>query len=139
MKKFLSEFKDFAMKGNVIDLAIGVVIGSAFNAIISSLVKDIITPLLSILLGRVNIADLKHTIPGLPGSADITLAYGVFLQAILNFIIIAFSIFLMIKIFNKIHKKFIKDETEEKEAEKVPTAEETLLAEIRDLLKENRK
>ena len=139
MKKFISEFKEFAMKGNVIDLAVGVIIGGAFNAIISSLVKDIIMPLLSIILGRVNIADLKCTIPGLWGSQDITLTYGLFLQAVINFLIIAFSIFLMIKLLNKMHDKLSKDKEEKKPEPAAPSNTEVLLSEIRDLLKENQK
>lgn len=138
MKKFISEFKEFAMKGNVIDLAVGVIIGGAFNAIISSLVKDIIMPLLSIILGRVNIADLKCTIPGLWGSQDITLTYGLFLQAVINFLIIALSIFLMIKLLNKMHNKLSKDKEEKEPEPAAPTNTEVLLSEIRDLLKENR-
>jgi large conductance mechanosensitive channel len=138
MKKFISEFKEFAMKGNVIDLAVGVIIGGAFNAIISSLVKDIIMPLLSIILGRVNIADLKCTIPGLWGSQDITLTYGLFLQAVINFLIIALSIFLMIKLLNKMHNKLTKDKEEKEPEPAAPTNTEVLLSEIRDLLKENR-
>lgn len=138
MKKFISEFKEFAMKGNVIDLAVGVIIGGAFNAIISSLVKDIIMPLLSIILGRVNIADLKCTIPGLWGSQDITLTYGLFLQAVINFLIIALSIFLMIKLLNKMHDKLSKDKEEKEPEPAAPTNTEVLLSEIRDLLKENR-
>jgi len=134
MKKFLTEFRDFAMKGNVMDLAVGVIIGSAFNAIISSLTKDIITPLLSILLGRINIADLKFVIPGLWGSASISLAYGLFLQAIINFVIIALSVFLMIKVLSRLHRKPSKQEIAE-EVPVVPTSTEVLLAEIRDLLK----
>ena len=139
MKKFISEFKEFAMKGNVIDLAVGVIIGGAFNAIISSLVKDIIMPLLSIIIGRVSIADLKCTIPGLWGSQDITLTYGLFLQAVINFLIIAFSIFLMIKLLNKMHDKLSKDKEEKKPEPAAPSNTEVLLSEIRDLLKENQK
>ncbi len=140
MKKFLVEFKEFAMKGNVIDLAVGVIIGSAFNAIISSLVKDIVTPLLSIILGRISIADLKFVIPGLFGSANITLSYGLFLQAVINFLITALSIFLMIKAINKMHQKLSKKEKDEGKAEPAAPAptETELLAEIRDLLKQNR-
>lgn len=139
MKKFLAEFREFAMKGNVIDLAVGVIIGGAFNAIITSLTKDIITPLLGILLGRINIADLKFDIPGLWGSANIPLSYGLFLQSVINFVIIAFSIFLMIKAMNKMHEKLSKQDKAEKtdEAKEVPapTNTEVLLTEIRDLLK----
>jgi large conductance mechanosensitive channel len=138
MKKFFAEFRDFAMKGNVIDLAVGVIIGSAFNAIISSLVKDIIMPLLSMILGRINIADLKFVIPGLLGSADITLTYGLFLQAVINFVIIALSIFITIKVLNRMQRKLSKKSTPAEETA-APTSTEMLLTEIRDLLKESHK
>jgi large conductance mechanosensitive channel len=136
MKKFLAEFRDFAMKGNVIDLAVGVIIGGAFNAIISSLVKDIIMPLLGILLGRVNIAGLKFTIYSFLGPDVIILSYGLFLQSVINFAIIAFSIFLMIKAMNKMQGKLSKKDKDEKAEEiPAPTNTEALLMEIRDLLK----
>lgn len=141
MKKFLSEFREFAMKGNVMDLAIGVIIGSAFSSIVSSLVKDILMPLLSIILGRVNIADLKLVIPGLLKGNSITLTYGVFLQSVLNFLIIALSIFLMVKLLNNLHEKFAKkaEAVEESKVEE-PTKTELLLLKICDLLEEsNRK
>lgn len=140
MKKFLSEFKDFAMRGNVIDLAVGVIIGGAFNAIVNSLVKDIITPLLSLVLGRINIAELKVVIPGMLNSGNIILSVGSFLQAIINFIIIALSVFFMVKAINKVHSRFWKEEKEVQEPEPaIPTNTEVLLTEIRDLLKEERK
>jgi large conductance mechanosensitive channel len=121
------------MRGNVLDLAVGVVLGGAFSSIITSLVNDIIMPLLSIILGRINIANLKLTIP-VPGSADIVLTYGAFLQSVLNFIAIALSLFFFIKFVNNakdmLHPK---EEVEEEIVE--PTKSEELLAEIRDLLK----
>ena len=140
MRKFLGEFREFAMKGNVIDLAVGVIIGGAFNAIISSLVKDIIMPLLGIIQGRINIADLKFVIHGLLGSADIILSYGVFLQAVINFVIIALSIFLMVKMMNKMHEKWSKkDASAQVEEVAIATKSEELLVEIRDLLKDKQK
>ena len=139
MKRFLSEFREFATKGNVMDLAIGVIIGSAFSSIVSSLVKDIIMPLLGVIIGRVNITDLKLTIPGMLGGNEIILTYGVFLQAVINFIIIALSIFLMIKVVNKLHKRFLKEKEAPKEAPvEVPNKTEELLTEIRDLLKNSK-
>ena len=121
------------MRGNVLDLAVGVVLGGAFSSIITSLVNDIIMPLLSIILGRINIANLKLSIP-VPGSADIVLTYGAFLQSVLNFIAIALSLFFFIKFVNNakdmLHPK---EEVEEEIVE--PTKSEELLAEIRDLLK----
>lgn len=141
MKKFLLEFREFATKGNVMDLAIGVIIGGAFSAIVSSLVKDIIMPLLSLLIGRINITDLKAVIPGLLGGGEITLTYGVFLQAVINFTIVAFFIFLMIKLINKLHKRFTKEKEAAAQAEDTPESlsrTEKLLTEIRDLMKETK-
>ncbi len=133
MKNFMKEFKEFAMRGNVIDLAVGVVIGGAFGKIVSSLVTDIIMPVLSVILGRVDLTSLKATIPAaMEGGKPILITYGVFLQTVLDFVVIAFSIFLAIKLINRLQKK--KEETPPAPAE--PSKEEVLLTEIRDLLKE---
>ncbi|MED0947585.1 large-conductance mechanosensitive channel protein MscL [Bacillus mobilis] len=123
-----NEFKKFAFKGNVIDLAVGVVIGAAFGKIVSSLVKDIITPLLGMVLGGVNFTDLKITF----GKSSIM--YGNFIQTIFDFLIIAAAIFMFIKVFNKLTSK--REEEEKEEALPEPTKEEELLSEIRDLLKQ---
>lgn len=132
VKKFMGEFRDFAMKGNVIDLAIGVVIGTAFNGIVKSLVDNIIMPLLSIVIGRIDISSLAVVInPGITGMSKITLPYGTFLQALLNFLAISFSIFLVIKVLDKLHIK------ETKKAPPEPSNSEKLLAEIRDILKQS--
>ncbi len=131
MKKFFDEFKEFIMRGNVVDMAVGVVVGGAFREIITSLVENIITPLISLLIGKVNLAQLGVTV-----SEDVKIMYGAFLQSIINFLIIAFSIFCVIKLMNTVHDKFMK-KAEEEEAEAGPTQEE-LLAEIRDLLKEQK-
>lgn len=120
---FLSEFKAFAMRGNVIDLAVAVVIGAAFGKIVSSLVDGIIMPLIGLILGGINITDKTFTL----GHAVIK--WGMFLQTIIDFTIIAFSIFIVIKLINSLQKK------QEKIAPK-PSAEEVLLTEIRDLLKQ---
>lgn len=123
-----NEFKKFALKGNVMDLAVGVVIGGAFGKIVSSLVNDIIMPLVGILLGGVDFKGLSYPV------GDATLKYGAFIQTIVDFFIIAFSIFLFIKLFNKLSFK-----KEEEKKEEVPAAlskEEELLTEIRDLLKQ---
>ncbi len=125
MKDFLNEFKDFAMKGNVLDLAVGVVMGSAFGTIVTSLVEKIIMPLVGIIVGGVNIADLSVKV----GNA--TLGYGAFLQAIINFLIIAFSIFLFVKAINTATSKFKKAE---EEAAPAVDPQLELLTEIRDLL-----
>ena len=126
MKGFLNEFKAFAMRGNVIDLAVAVVIGAAFGKIVSSLVENIITPLIGILIGGVSFTDLAYTV----GEAEIT--YGVFLQNIFDFIIIAFAIFLAIKALSKLQKK---EEEKEEEKPKEPSEEVKLLTEIRDAIK----
>ncbi|SFD41796.1 large conductance mechanosensitive channel [Bacillus sp. 491mf] len=122
-----NEFKKFALKGNVMDLAVGVVIGGAFGKIVSSLVSDVIMPLLGLLLGGINFTGLSFTY----GKAVVK--YGAFIQTIVDFFIIAFSIFLFIKLFNKLT---FKKEEEKKEEVPAPTKEEVLLTEIRDLLKQ---
>lgn len=121
-----NEFKQFAMKGNVIDLAVGVVIGGAFGKIVASLVKDVIMPLVGLLLGGIDFTKLSYTF----GKA--VLNYGLFLQAVVDFFIISFSIFLFVKFINHFKRK------EEKAEEVAKTdTQETLLMEIRDLLKED--
>jgi len=129
----LKEFKDFAMKGNVLDLAIGVIIGGAFGKIVTSLVNDIITPLLGLILGKVNVAGLQQPIPTSNGK-EIIIKYGIFLQNIIDFIIVAFSIFLFVKLINRFKKKEAAKEVIVV-AEPTPAKEELLLTEIRDLLK----
>ena len=123
MKQFFKDFKEFAMRGNVVDMAVGVVIGTAFGKIVSSLVSDIIMPALSLITGRVSLQDLSFTLPTGEGMEPIVLKYGVFLQSVLDFLIIAFSIFVVIKL-----------KEEAPEAPPAPTKEEVLLTEIRDLL-----
>lgn len=137
MKKFLAEFREFAMRGSVIDMAVGVIIGGAFSSIVSSLVKDIITPLLSIVIGRVDISGLTAVIPGMMGGKDITISYGVFLMNVLNFIMIALFVFLILRAINRVHEQLDKRLGKEKEAPKPaePTKTEVLLTEIRDALK----
>ncbi|WAW14270.1 large conductance mechanosensitive channel protein MscL [Peptostreptococcus equinus] len=126
MKGLFKEFKEFAMQGNVLDLAVGVVLGAAFGAIVKSLVDDIIMPLVGILLGGVNISQLSVKV----GSA--VLKYGSFLQAIINFIIIAFSIFIFVKAINTAANKFRRKE--EEQIEEAVDEHLILLTEIRDLL-----
>ncbi|MCY7998866.1 large conductance mechanosensitive channel protein MscL [Bacillus haynesii] len=118
------EFKSFAIRGNVIDLAIGVIIGGAFGKIVTSLVNDLMMPLLGLLLGGLDFSALSFTF------VDAEIKYGLFIQAIVNFFIISFSIFLFIRYISKLKKK---DAEEEKAA---PDPQEELLKEIRDLLKE---
>ena len=135
MKKIIAEFKEFAMKGNVLDMAVGVVLGGAFSAIITSLVKDILMPLLSIVIGRINISNLQFTIPGLFGSPDIVLTYGAFLQSVINFLSIALALFICLKFLNRAKDRLHKNEAVEEEKEPELSKSEELLAEIRDLLK----
>ena len=135
---FFKEFKEFAMKGNVMDMAVGVIIGGAFGKIVSSLVSDVLMPLIGKLTGGVSFTDLfvnlgegqYNTLAEAQEAGAAVLAYGQFIQNIIDFIIIAFCIFLMIKGMNKLKK----EKPAEPEAPKGPTQEE-LLAEIRDLLK----
>lgn len=126
MKKFLKEFQEFAVKGNVMDLAVAVVIGNAFGKIVTSLVNDIIMPLMGIVLGGLNFTKLELTLE------DITLKYGNFLQSIVDFVIIAFCIFVAVKMMNVVIKK---KKAEEKKEGKANAKEIELLVEIRDLLK----
>ena len=127
---FISEFKEFAMKGNVLDMAVGVIIGGAFGKIVSSLVDDILMPLVGVITGNVDFTKLQVAF----GEGDLaaTLKYGNFIQNTVDFLIVAFCIFLMLKAINKLNRK--KEEPAAPEAPKGPTQEE-LLTEIRDLLK----
>lgn len=139
MSKFLNEFKEFAMRGNVLDMAVGVIIGGAFGKIVSSIVDDIIMPPIGWLIGGVNFSDLKITLPTVevPGVEKLqaaTINYGNFLQTCLDFLIVAFCIFILIKVVNKIVNKK-KEEPEAPKPAPEPSNEEKLLMEIRDLLK----
>jgi large conductance mechanosensitive channel len=130
----LKEFKDFAMRGNVIDLAVGVIIGGAFGKIIASLVADVIMPPIGLLLGGVNFTDLKWVMKAAEGvKPAVTLNYGNFLQVTVDFLIVAFVIFLFVKGINSLSKK--PEEVPAPPAPAEPTKEEQLLGEIRDLLK----
>lgn len=135
----LKEFKEFAMRGNVIDLAVGVVIGGAFGKIVASLVADVIMPPIGLLVGGVNFTDLKlhlkpaEVVDGVQKAA-VTLNYGNFLQVTFDFIIVAFAIFMFIKLINKLNRK--KEEANAVPAPPPePSKEEVLLTEIRDILK----
>ncbi len=125
----ISEFKAFAVKGNVVDMAVGIIIGAAFGKIVSSFVGDVIMPPLGLLIGGVDFSDLAITLKAAQGdSPAVLLAYGKFLQTCLDFVIVAFAIFMGVKVINKLHKEHAK-------APAAPTAEVVLLTEIRDLLK----
>lgn len=129
---FISEFKEFAMRGNVMDMAVGVVIGGAFGKIVSSLVGDVIMPVVGVLTGGVNFTDLKLTLKEAVDSAPaVTINYGSFIQTMVDFLIIAFCIFCVIKAINSLKKKPV----EEAPAEPETPADIALLTEIRDLLK----
>ena len=128
MKAFIREFKECIARGNVMTMAVGIIIGSAFTAIVTSLNQDIITPLLGLVLGQINFAGLSFTV----GNATVT--YGNFIQAVITFLITALGLFLMVKAFNKLTKKRTAKEEEKEEPASVPE-DIRLLTEIRDLLK----
>lgn len=128
----MSEFKDFAVKGNVVDMAVGIVIGAAFGKIVSAFVGGVLMPPIGILLGGVDFSDLAIVLKEAAGEAPaVVMSYGVFIQTLIDFIIIAFAIFMVIKGINSMKKK---EEAAPKEDPK-PSTEEVLLTEIRDLLK----
>ncbi|UMZ11277.1 large-conductance mechanosensitive channel protein MscL [Pseudomonas sp. MPFS] len=132
----LSEFKAFAVKGNVVDMAVGIIIGAAFGKIVSSFVGDVVMPPIGLLVGGVNFADLAVTLKAAAGDAPaVVLAYGKFIQSIIDFIIIAFAIFMGVKVINRLKR----EEAVAPAEPPVPTQEEVLLTEIRDLLKANNK
>lgn len=134
--QLLKDFKAFAVKGNVIELAIGIIIGAAFGKIVTSLVKDLVMPLFGLILGRFNLSDASYVIAAKNGDvAELAIRYGTFLQSILDFLIVALSIFFAIKLFTSFKKK--QEIAEEIEEEINPSREEILLEEIRDLLKKN--
>ncbi|MGG3843658.1 large conductance mechanosensitive channel protein MscL [Anoxybacillus kestanbolensis] len=125
------EFKKFAVRGNVIDLAVGVIIGGAFGKIVSSLVNDIIMPLVGLILGGIDFRGLSWKV----GEAEVK--YGAFLQTVVDFLVIAFSIFLFVKLLNNLHER-IKKQEETKQTAPTMTKEQQLLTEIRDLLKQQK-
>ena len=133
MKKFISEFKEFISRGNVMDLAVGMIIGSAFTGIVNSLVNDIVMPFISMLTGGIDFSSWKWVLKAAEGdAAEVAVNFGRFIAVVLDFIIIAFAVFCMVKAINKFHKK----KEEAPAAPPEPSAEEKLLTEIRDLLKE---
>lgn len=141
MAKFFGEFKDFAMRGNVVDMAVGVIIGGAFGKIVTSLVNDIIMPGIGVLTGGANFSEFKFVIQkeiidGLSQEViqpEVAITWGAFVQTIIDFLIIAFCIFLAIKVMNRLSKK--KEEEAAAEAAPAGPSQEELLTEIRDLLK----
>lgn len=141
MGKFINEFKEFAVKGNAVDMAVGVIIGGAFGKIVTSIVNDIIMPPIGWLIGGVNFSDLKITLPpldlGVEQTTAATINYGSFIQSLIDFIIVAFCVFLLVKAINKMARKKAAEESAPA-APPAPSKEEVLLTEIRDLLKEKK-
>jgi len=132
---FVKEFREFAVKGNVIDMAVGIVIGAAFGKIVTSLVGDVITPPLGYVIGGVDFTGLAVTLPAITeGHAAVTVRYGVFLQSVFDFIIVAFAIFMAVKAINRVRR----NQAQAPAAPPAPTKEQVLLQEIRDLLKQGR-
>lgn len=146
MSKFLKDFRDFAMRGNVIDMAVGVIIGAAFGKIVSSLVDDIIMPLVGVATGGINFTDYKWVIqPEVKDAAGeiitplVSLNWGAWVQTVVNFLIVAFCIFVMIRFMQNLRKKKEEEVAAAPAPAPEPTKEEVLLTEIRDLLKEQQK
>lgn len=133
MKKFFNEFKEFALKGNAVDMAIGIIIGAGFNSIVNSLVQDIFSPIFGLILSDVNFSDLKIILKT-TGDNVIALNYGSFIQNIVNFVIVAFVTFLLVKTMNKAKEKHKKEEAKK---EVLPSAEVQELQKIRELLEIN--
>ena len=130
----MKEFRDFAMRGNVVDMAVGIVIGAAFGKIVSSFVNDVLMPPIGLALGGTDFSNLVITLKEASGDiAAVTMNYGSFLQTVIDFIIIAFAIFMVVKAMNRMKKK----EEAKPAAPPQPSAEEKLLAEIRDLLQKD--
>lgn len=132
--KIINEFKAFISRGNVIDMAVGVIMGTAFTKIVNSLVANVITPAISILTGKINIADMAYVV-----NEDLSIGYGQFLQAIIDFLLIAICVFAMVTTITKIRERFEKKGEEEPAPAEEPTPSEevVLLTEIRDLLKKD--
>lgn len=133
MKKILKEFREFAIKGSMIDIAVGIIIGAAFGKIVSSLVADLMMPVLGILLGGVDFTKLSWTVKGIGDKPPVVISYGKFIQSFVDFLIIAFALFFILKGINKFRKQ-----QEQPAPVPVPSKEEELLTEIRDLLKEKK-
>ena len=138
--KVVKEFKEFINRGSVMDLAVGMIIGAAFTAIVTSLVNDVVMPVISMIIGGFDFTGLKLTIPAyIRGIEPATINYGNFLQALVNFLVIAFVIFLMIRALNNMKKKAAPAPVEDKAAAKAEDDQTEILKQIRDLLKEQKK
>ena len=133
--KLLSEFKTFAMRGNVVDMAVGIIIGAAFGKVVSSFVNNIVMPPLGVLIGGVNFNELSIVLKEAEGeTAEVAIGYGLFIQSVVDFIIIAAAIFVAVRVMNSLKKK----EEAAPAAPPAPSKEEVLLSEIRDLLKDQK-
>ena len=138
-KSIVQEFKAFISRGNVVDMAVGVIIGSAFTKIVNSLVNDVFMPALSVVTGGVSFTDMKYVItPATEEVAEVAIKYGAFIQNVIDFLIIAFCVFMLVKFITKLTTKKKAEEPAAPPAPPAPSAEEKLLAEIRDLLKEKK-
>lgn len=138
MKKFMAEFKEFISRGNVMDMAVGMVVGSAFTAIVNSLVNDIVMPIIGMLFGKIDFSSLRIILaPATEDTAEAAIRYGAFIQAIVNFLLVAFVIFSVVKAINKMRRQKEEEPAPEPEPEPepAPSDEVVLLSEIRDLLK----
>lgn len=133
MKQFLKEFKEFAMRGNVIDMAVGVVVGGAFSKIVTSLVNDVVMPLISLATGQVNFTVLTYVFRA--GGNEVVLAYGNFIQTVVEFIILAFCVFCAVKLMTKLRVEKKKEDAAQTPAKPAAPTSEELLTEIRDLLR----
>lgn len=140
MSNIIKEFKAFAVKGNAIDMAVGVIVGSAFGKIVTSIVDDIIMPPIGWIIGGMDFTDLKVTLPSVEVAGEkinaATINYGNFIQTTINFMIVAFCVFMLVKGINKLSAKKHEEEKKEDKPAPAPSREEQLLTEIRDLLKE---
>ena len=128
------EFREFAVKGNVVDMAVGIIIGAAFGKIVSSLVSDVVTPPLGYVIGGVDFTKLAVTLPAIQEGEAVTVRYGAFLQSVFDFAIVAFAIFLLVKLINRLRRQ----EEAKPAPPPAPPRQELLLEEIRDLLKQGR-
>ena len=137
-KGFTAEFKEFITRGNVVDMAVGVIVGSAFTAIVTSLVDNIFNPVIGYFIGGVNFTDLSIPLPRMiPGADPVTVNYGAFIQQVVNFLIIAFVVFCMVRLINRLRRKKDESKAEEKAAAEPEISPEVrMLTEIRDILKE---
>ncbi len=135
----IKEFKEFAMRGNVVDLAVGIVIGGAFQKIVTSTVTDLLMPPIGFLIGGVKFTDLRFTIGGIVSGMDpVTINYGNFIQTIFDFTIVAFAIFMLVKGINRLKNSMDRQKAVETNTVPEPSNEEKLLMEIRDVLKNNK-